>query len=104
MGPFCCLTSKMPPRLPLIRSLTQGVFPRPDTGRKNYFGTLIDLVDSVEQSKAADRLDHCLKALTDASLLFFDEIGFLQVTQSGGILLFQLINRRYGCASSVLTS
>ena len=33
-----------------------------------------------------------------------DEIGYLPVTQSGAILFFQLINRRYGRASTVLTS
>ena len=94
----------MLPRLPQLRSLTQGVFPRPDSGRKNYFGTLTDVVDSVEHSKAADRLDRHLETLTHASLVLLDEIGYLQVIQSGAMLLFQLINRRYGCASSVLTS
>ena len=32
------------------------------------------------------------------------EIGYLPVTQSGTILFFQLVNRRYGRASTVLTS
>ena len=32
------------------------------------------------------------------------EIGYLPVTQSGAILFFQLVNRRYGRASTVLTS
>ena len=33
-----------------------------------------------------------------------DEIGYVPVTQCGAILLFQLIDRRYGRASTVLTS
>ena len=33
-----------------------------------------------------------------------DEIGYLPVTQSGAILFFQLVNRRYGRGSTVLTS
>ena len=33
-----------------------------------------------------------------------DEIGYLPVTQSGAVLFFQLINRRYGNALTVLTS
>ena len=45
-----------------------------------------------------------LKTLTHPALLVVDEIGFLPVTKSGAVLCFQLINRRYGHASTVLTS
>ena len=45
-----------------------------------------------------------LKTLTHPALLVVDEIGYLPVTQSGAVLFFQLINRRYGHASTVLTS
>ena len=33
-----------------------------------------------------------------------DEIGYLPLTRSGAILFFQLVNRRYEHASTVLTS
>ena len=33
-----------------------------------------------------------------------DEIGYLPVTRSGAVLFFQLIDRRYGNALTVLTS
>ena len=75
-----------------------------ESGRKIYFGTLTDLVDSLEEAKAAGRLDRRLKILTHPALLVVDEIGYLPVTQSGAVLFFQLINRRYGNASTVLTS
>ena len=75
-----------------------------ESGRKIYFGTLTDLVDSLEEAKAAGRLDRRLKTLTHPALLVVDEIGYLPVTQSGAILFFQLISRRYGRASTVLTS
>ncbi len=75
-----------------------------ESGRKIYFGTLTDLVDSLEEARAAGRLDRRLKTLTYPALLVVDEIGYLPVTQSGAILFFQLINRRYGRASTVLTS
>ena len=75
-----------------------------ESGRKIYFGTLADLVDSLEEAKAAGRPDRRLKTLTHPALLVVDEIGYLPVTPSGAILLFQLINRRYGRASTVLTS
>ena len=75
-----------------------------ESGRKIYFGTLTDLVDSLEEAKAAGRLDRRLKILTHPALLIVDEIGYLPVTQSGAVLFFQLINRRYGNGSTVLTS
>ena len=75
-----------------------------ESGRKIYFGSLTDLVDSLEEAKAAGRLDRRLKTLTYPALLIVDEIGYLPVTQSGAVLFFQLVNRRYGRASTVLTS
>ena len=75
-----------------------------ENGRKIYFGTLTDLVDSLEEAKAAGRLNRRLKTLTHPALLIVDEIGYLPVTQSGAVLFFQLVNRRYGHASTVLTS
>ena len=75
-----------------------------ESGRKIYFGSLTDLVDSLEEAKAAGRLDRRLKTLTYPALLVVDEIGYLPVTQSGAVLFFQLVNRRYGRASTVLTS
>ena len=65
-----------------------------ESGRKIYFGTLTDLVDSLEEAKAAGRLNRRLNTLTHPALLVDDEIGYLPVTQSGAILFFQLINRR----------
>ena len=75
-----------------------------ESGRKIYFGTLTDLVESLEEAKAAGRLTRRLNTLTYPALLVVDEIGYLPVTQSGAILFFQLVNRRYGRASTVLTS
>ena len=57
-----------------------------------------------EEAKAAGRLNRRLKTLTRSALLGVDEIGYLPVTHSGASLFFQLINRRYGRASTVLTS
>jgi len=74
------------------------------SGRRVYYGTLIDLITSLEEAKAAGRLPHRLKTLTYPSLLVVDEIGYLPVSQSGAMLFFQLINRRYEHASTVLTS
>ena len=75
-----------------------------ESGRRVYYGTLTDLIDSLEEAEAAGRLNHRLKTLTHPALLVVDEIGYLPVTRSGAILFFQLVNRRYEHASTVLTS
>jgi DNA replication protein DnaC len=73
-------------------------------GRRVYYGTLVDLITSLEEAKASGRLGHRLKTLTHPSLLVVDEIGYLPISPTGAMLFFQLINRRYEHASTVLTS
>jgi DNA replication protein DnaC len=73
-------------------------------GRRVYYGTLIDLITSLEQAQAAGRLTQRLAVLTHPSLLVVDEIGYLPISHSGAVLFFQLMNRRYEHASTVLTS
>ncbi len=73
------------------------------SGRRVYYGALADLITSLEEAKAAGRLGHRLKILTYPSLLVVDEIGYLPVSQTGAMFFFQLINRRYEHASTVLT-
>ena len=75
-----------------------------ESGRRVYYGTLVDLIDSLEEAKAGGRLNHRLKTLTYPALLVVDEIGYLPIGQSGAVLFFQLVNRRYERASTVLTS
>jgi len=74
------------------------------SGRRVYYGTLADLITSLEEAKAAGKFNHRLKTLTYPSLLVVDEIGYLPVSQTGAMLFFQLINRRYERVSTVLTS
>jgi len=73
-------------------------------GRRVYYGTLVDLIDSLQQAKAAGRLNQRLAVLTHPALLVVDEIGYLPVSHDGAVLFFQLMNRRYERASTVLTS
>ena len=75
-----------------------------ESGRRIYFGTLADLIDSLEDAHAAGQLKQRLKTLTHPALLVVDEIGYLSVTPNGAKLFFQLVNARYGRASTVLTS
>ena len=62
------------------------------------------VITTLEKAKAAGRLNHRLKTLTHPALLVVDEIGYLPVSQSGAVLFFQLVNRCYERASTVLTS
>jgi len=74
------------------------------SGRRVYYGTLIDLITSLEQAQAAGRLAQRLAVLTHPSVLVVDEIGYLPINHLGAVLFFQLMNRRYERASTVLTS
>ena len=73
-------------------------------GRRVYYGTLPDLITSLEEAHAAGKLLHRMKTLTYPSLLVVDEIGYLPVTRTGAMHFFQLMSRRYETASTVLTS
>jgi DNA replication protein DnaC len=72
-------------------------------GRRVYYGTLADLIGSREEAKAAGRLTQRLKTLTHPAVLVVDEIGYLPITQTGAMLFFQLMSRRYEHGSTVLT-
>ena len=74
------------------------------SGRRVYYGTLADLITSLEEAQQAGRLSHRLKTLVFPSLLVVDEIGYLPITRTGAMLFFQLMSRRYERASTVLTS
>ena len=73
-------------------------------GRRVYYGTLIDLISSLEAAQAAGHLARRLAVLTHPSLLVVDEIGYLPINHAGAVLFFQLMTRRYERASTVLTS
>jgi len=73
-------------------------------GRRVYYGTLVALIESLEQAKAAGQLARRLRVLSHPALLIVDEIGYLPVSRDGAVLFFQLINARYEHAATVLTS
>ena len=73
-------------------------------GRRVYYGTLGDLIASLEEAQQAGRLAQRMKTLVFPSLLVVDEIGYLPISRTGAMLFFQLMSRRYEQASTVLTS
>ena len=74
------------------------------SGRRVYYGTLTDLITSLEEAQAAGNLSRRLAVLSHPSLLVVDEIGYMPINHNGAVLFFQLMNRRYERASTVLTS
>lgn len=74
------------------------------SGRRVYYGTLADLITSLEEASQAGHLSHRLKTLVFPSVLVVDEIGYLPISRTGAMLFFQLMSRRYERASTVLTS
>lgn len=75
-----------------------------ERGRRVYYGTLSDLITSLEEAQASGLLQQRLKVLTHPSLLVVDEIGYLPISRTGAMLFFQLMARRYERASTVMTS
>src|SRR5690606_28273167 len=73
-------------------------------GRRVYYGTLADLITSLEEAQAAGRFQQRLKVLPHRAVLVVDEIGYLPISRTGAMLFFQLMTRRYERASTVLTS
>lgn len=73
-------------------------------GRRVYYGTLGDLIASLEEAQQAGRIAQRMKTLVFPSLLVVDEIGYLPISRTGAMLFFQLMARRYEQASTVLTS
>ena len=74
------------------------------SGRRVYYGTLGDLITSLEQAQQAGRLAQRLKTLVFPALLVVDEIGYLPISRTGATLFCHLMSRRYETASTVLTS
>jgi DNA replication protein DnaC len=73
-------------------------------GRRVYYGTLGDLITSLEEASQAGRLLHRMKTLSFPSLLTVDEIGYLAISPTGAMLFFQRMSRRSEHALTVLTS
>jgi DNA replication protein DnaC len=63
------------------------------SGRRIYYGTLVDLITSLEEAQQAGHPQHRMKTLGFPSLLVVDEIGYLPVSRTGAMLFFQLMAR-----------
>jgi DNA replication protein DnaC len=69
-----------------------------------YFITMVDLLEQIHRDAKEDRLDHRLHTLCRPKLLILDEMGYFPLDRSAAQFLFQLVSRRYGRGSIILTS
>jgi DNA replication protein DnaC len=71
--------------------------------RVRFFST-VDLVNALEQEKAANRAGQLADRLLRLDLVILDELGYLPFSPSGGALLFHLLSKLYEQTSVVITT
>ena len=71
---------------------------------KGRFFNRVDLVNQLEQEKAAGRTGRLAEKLLRYDLIAIDELGYLPFSQPGGQLLFHLISKLYENTSLLITT
>jgi DNA replication protein DnaC len=71
---------------------------------RGRFYNLVDLVNQLEQEKAAGRSGRLAEKLLHYDLIIIDELGYLPFSQPGGQLLFHLISKLYENTSLLITT
>jgi len=74
------------------------------SNHSTYFINCNDLVQILQKSYLQNRLDDKLKTLSKYKLLIIDEVGYLPINTEAANMLFQLINKRYEKASTIITT
>jgi DNA replication protein DnaC len=113
-----CVNS--PPAASLTPSVTRSSSAAPATGKthlciavasaviraraRGRFFNLVDLVNQLEQEKAAGRSGRLSEKLLRYDLIVIDELGYLPFSQPGGQLLFHLISKLYENTSLLITT
>jgi DNA replication protein DnaC len=72
--------------------------------RRVRFVSTIELVNALEQEKAAGKAGQIALRLTYADLVILDELGYLPFSQAGGALLFHLLSKLYEHTSVLITT
>ncbi len=71
--------------------------------RVRFYST-VDLVNLLEQEKAAGKAGKLAFALMRIDLVILDELGYLPFSQAGGALLFHLLSKLYEHTSVMITT
>jgi DNA replication protein DnaC len=71
---------------------------------RGRFFNLVDLVNQLEQEKAAGKSGRSVETLLRYDLVVIDELGYLPFSQAGAQLLFHLISKLYENTSIIITT
>ena len=73
-------------------------------GKRVRFFSTIELVNALEQEKAAGKAGRLAHQLLNLDLVILDELGYLPFSQAGGALLFHLLSKLYEHTSVLITT
>lgn len=73
-------------------------------GRRARFYSTVDLVNLLEQEKAAGKSGRIAQSLLQVDMVILDELGYLPFSQAGGALLFHLLSKLYEHTSVMITT
>ena len=73
-------------------------------GKRVRFFSTIELVNALEQEKAAGKSGRLALSLMHVDLVILDELGYLPFSQAGGALLFHLLSKLYEHTSVMITT
>ena len=73
-------------------------------GKRVRFFSTVELVNALEQEKAANRPGQLAFRLLYVDLVVLDELGYLPFSQAGGALLFHLLSKLYEHTSVMITT
>ena len=73
-------------------------------GRRVRFFSTVDLVNALEQEKAAGKAGKLALSLMRVDLVILDKLGYLPFSQAGGALLFHLLSKLYEHTSVMITT
>ncbi|HET9032947.1 MAG TPA: IS21-like element helper ATPase IstB [Dokdonella sp.] len=73
-------------------------------GKRVRFYSTVDLVNQLEQERAAGRSGRLANQLMHLDLVILDELGYLPFSQAGGALLFHLLSKLYEHTSVIITT
>ena len=75
-----------------------------DHGKRVRFYSTVDLVNLLEQEKAAGKAGRLAFSLLRMDLVILDELGYLPFSPSGSALLFHLLSKLYEHTSVMITT
>ena len=73
-------------------------------GKRIRFYSTVELVNMLEQEKAAGKAGRLAHQLMHLDLVILDELGYLLFSQAGGALLFHLLSKLYEHTSVIITT